>query len=101
MKTNLHQKIVPKYSQDKLTLQNLQLDYFGASDINDFCIKDIINTNNSGFEYEIQNFYIDFRPLILSMKIENYRLAIIKGNTRKPLVDKIDDFVIADLLEKN
>ena len=35
------------------------------------------------------------------MKIEQYRIAVIKGNTKKPLDDKIDDFVIADLLEKN
>lgn len=35
------------------------------------------------------------------MNIEQYRIAVIKGNTKKPLVDKINDFVIADLLEKN
>ena len=73
IKTNLDSKIVPKYSNSKLNLRTSQLDSFGASDINELCIQDTIKSNETGFEFRIQNFYIDFRPLILAMKVENYR----------------------------
>ena len=101
MKTNLTQKKIPKYSEERLQVRTCQLDNFGGSNIHEMCYQEVVDTNVKGNDFEIQNFFIDFRSLILSIKVDNFRSKVASGDTKKPLIDKIDDFFIADLLEKN